>query len=41
LVIELNSVRLIKVDAHQVDVTDLSIMCISPCTWAALDWFAE
>jgi hypothetical protein len=41
LIIQLNSVRLIEVDAHQVDVSDPSPLSFTPETWGALGWFFE
>ena len=41
LIIQLNSVRLIEVGPHQVDVSDPSAVSFTPGTWEALGWFAE
>jgi hypothetical protein len=41
LIIQLNSLRLIEVDAHQVDVNDPWSVSFTPGTWEALGWFAE
>jgi hypothetical protein len=41
LIIQLNSVRLIEVDPHQMDISDPSAVGFTPGTWEALRWFAE
>ena len=41
LIIQLNSVRLIEVDAHQVDVNAPWPLSFAPGTWEALGWFSE
>jgi len=41
LVIQLNSVRIIEVDADQVDVSGSSAVTFPPGAWEALGWFAE
>ncbi|HXC77673.1 MAG TPA: hypothetical protein VNU19_11530 [Candidatus Acidoferrum sp.] len=41
LIIQLNSVRCIEVDPHQVDVSDLLPVSPAPGGWEALSWFYE
>jgi hypothetical protein len=41
LIIQLNSVRLIEVDPHQVDISGPSAAGYTPGAWEALGWFIE